>query len=111
MRRRPRRARAVGAVITERFLPAEYLDRGDHPAASLLRGSGYMPGDPACRKRSHGVLMAEVSVLTFRPTARRACQHPRMIGERHHVVVVGGGFGGTRVVEGLAGAGVDVTLV
>jgi NADH:ubiquinone reductase (H+-translocating) len=34
-----------------------------------------------------------------------------MSGDRHRVVVIGGGFGGTRVVEGLAGAGVDITLV
>jgi NADH dehydrogenase len=67
-----------------------------------------MPRNPVSGKRSHGVLTTDVSALTI---ARRACQHARMSGDRHRVVVVGGGFGGTRVVEGLAGAEVDVTLV
>jgi len=34
-----------------------------------------------------------------------------MAGERHRLVVVGGGFGGLNVVRGLDGADVDVTLV
>src|SRR5687768_2989941 len=34
-----------------------------------------------------------------------------MAGERHRVVVIGGGFGGLNVVRGLDGVDVDVTLV
>ena len=31
--------------------------------------------------------------------------------DRHHVVVVGGGFGGVQLVKGLAGAPVRITLI
>ena len=34
-----------------------------------------------------------------------------MGSDPHHVVVIGGGFGGIRVVDGLRGAGVTVTLI
>lgn len=33
------------------------------------------------------------------------------LSARHRVVVVGGGFGGLETVKGLAGAGVDITLI
>ena len=38
-------------------------------------------------------------------------QAHRPAGDRHHVVVIGSGFGGLNTVQGLANADVDITLI